>query len=100
MSRGFALYELGEPEEAAAEWLAAVRLDPNEPFARAGLAVGLYGLGQVEEATEQYAKALILDKRYIDTESLRLDVRWKANALSVLRRLKEAYREGRVDTPR
>ena len=99
MSRGFALYGLAEFEEAAAEWLAAVRLDPNEPFARAGLAVGLYRLGRVEEATEQYAKALILDKRYGDTKSLGLDIRWKANALGVVEKLKEISGHGIGKTP-
>ena len=55
MRRGFTLHELGEFRGAEAEWLAAVRLNPKQPFARAGLAVGLYGLRQIEEAKEQHA---------------------------------------------
>ncbi len=89
MSRGFTLYELAEFEEAVAEWFAAVQVDHNKPFARAGLAIGLYKLGHIERAKGQYAEALALDKRYGDTESLRLDMRWKANPLSVIERLME-----------
>lgn len=100
MSRGFALYELGEVKDAAAEWLAAVRLNPQEPFARAGLAVGLYRLGRVEEAKEQYTEAVELDKRYADIVSLSIDIRWKPNALTVLERLKEINADGIAEISR
>lgn len=87
MSRGFVLFELRQFPDALAEWTVAMRLQPNEPFARAALAVGLYENGEVAEAKSQYAKALALDPRYAETQTLRLDFRWKQHVLDNLRHL-------------
>jgi Flp pilus assembly protein TadD len=89
MSLGCALNELGDHEQAAAEWHAAVQINPKEPFARAALAIGVFRLGQLEDAKMQYGEALALDRRYADVDSLRLDIRWKPRALGILERLKD-----------
>jgi len=96
MSRGFTLYELAEFEQAVTEWLTAVRLNPKEPFARAGLAVGLYRLGHVDEARERYAEALALDKRYRNLENLRRDIRWKEAVLGAVKHLLERLQTGKM----
>jgi Flp pilus assembly protein TadD len=93
MSLGFAYYEQSEFREAIAQWQSAVQLNPKEPFARAGLALGLYTIGQVGGATNEYAMASLLDERYADPECLRLDIRWKAEAVHVLKRLRQLLRE-------
>ena len=73
-----------------------MRLNPKEPFARAGLAVGLYRLGHVDEARERYAEALALDKRYRNLENLRRDIRWKEAVLGDVKHLLERLQTGKM----
>ncbi len=82
-----ALFELRRFDEAVIEWRAAKVLDPKEPFARTALAVGLYAVGRVNDAKVQYAEAVMLDSRYGNPDSLSVDIRWKSDALNVLREL-------------
>ena len=89
MSRGFALFETGETNQAVVEWKAAKSIQPREPFARAALAVGLYATQRLDEAKVQYAGAVGLSSRYGDVDSLRLDIRWKPKALGIAKRLLE-----------
>ncbi len=101
MSRGFALFETGDTEQAVTEWRAAKKIEPREPFARAALAVGLYALGRVDDAKVQYSGALALSQRYGKLDSLRVDIRWKAKALGLAGRVLEllhAEQEASTDT--
>ena len=92
MSRGFALYELGEFQKASEEWSAAVRLNSREAFAHAALAVGLYEVGKVDDAKTEYDVALALDLRYAEPTNMRIDIRWTSRALQTARRLTELLR--------
>ncbi len=95
MSRGFALFEAGEVNQAVVEWKAAKRIEPRDPFARAALAVGLYATQRVDEAKVQYDGAVGLSARYGDPDSLRLDMRWKPKALGIAKRLLDLLRSDR-----
>ena len=87
MTLGLTLFEFERFQEAVAEWQEAKRLEPNEPFARAALAVGLYSVGRVDDAKVQCSAAVALDTRYDDAERLHIAIRWKLKPLDVLRQL-------------
>jgi len=85
MSLGFTLFELQDTNGALEQWRAAVGVDPNSPFARAGLAVGLWGAGDMDAAAREYSRAIVLDSRYGRVEDLGIDILWKPAVRAVLR---------------
>jgi Flp pilus assembly protein TadD len=98
VSVGFTRYELGDGPAAAKHWERAVSLNPNEPLARAALAVGLTATGRLTEAVEQYTIAVTLDARYGEPDRLAIDIRWKPAARQALQRvMKLSARERRPD---
>ena len=84
MCLGFTRFELGEQVRALDHWAAAVQQDPNSPFARAALAVGLYATGDRDNAEIQYRIAVSFDARYADVDSLAIDIRWKPEVRAIL----------------
>jgi tetratricopeptide (TPR) repeat protein len=89
MSLGFTLFELGDKGKALHQWIIAADIEPESPFARAALAVGLYSSGDLEGAAIQYHRAVILDPRYAQSEALAIDIRWKPPVRAVLNEVKE-----------
>jgi tetratricopeptide (TPR) repeat protein len=98
MSLGFTLFELGDKTGALHHWTVAERIEPESPFARAALAVGLYATGDPENAAIQYDRAKTLDSRYGDSVALAIDIRWKEPVRAILaeiERLKESSKGDR-----
>jgi tetratricopeptide (TPR) repeat protein len=84
MCLGFAAFELGDKSKAIDQWTRAARLEPQSPFARAALAVGLYSIQDLDNAGVQYEQAMALDARYAQPEALATDIRWKPPVRAIL----------------
>jgi hypothetical protein len=68
---GYALYELGRYDEAAASWSRAIHVTGGrDPDSLAGLALALDALGRRRQAAEVLRKAIALDARYGDPDRL------------------------------
>jgi tetratricopeptide (TPR) repeat protein len=97
MCLGFVSFELGDLKKSVEHWTAAVRLQPESPFAHAALAAGLYSIQDVDNARIQYQVATAIDARYAAPEELAIDVRWKApirTTLGAVKHLVESEIEG------
>jgi tetratricopeptide (TPR) repeat protein len=64
------LLESGRPEESAAEYRAALQIDPSSYAAHYGLGYALFVSGSLEEAGEELRRAIAIDSRSFAHESL------------------------------
>jgi tetratricopeptide (TPR) repeat protein len=60
----FALYALGESDQAIELYQRALKIDPNFVLARYDLAVTYRGLGEVDKAIEEYEKVLKINPKF------------------------------------
>jgi tetratricopeptide (TPR) repeat protein len=60
----FALYALGEVDQAIDLYQRALKIDPNFVLARYDLAVAYRGMGEVDKAIAEYEKALKINPRF------------------------------------
>lgn len=60
----FALYALGESDQAIGLYQRALKIDPNFVLARYDLAVTYRGLGEVDKAIAEYEKVLKINPRF------------------------------------
>ena len=59
-TQGEALFQAGRPAEALTRFVAALRLDPEDPLLHNGLGVVLHALGETEKARVSFRRALQL----------------------------------------
>lgn len=67
LERGFAYYQLGDYENASADWTAAAELQPNNPIALNNLGFALYALGASDAAIAKWQRAIDLDPSLADS---------------------------------
>lgn len=87
---GIALAEADRLDAAIAEYRAALKLAPDEPFVHYNLGKALHQLGQRDEAVREYQIALRLDPHYADAQANLAAVLGESgdttSAIAVLRR--------------
>ena len=86
----FCFYELGQHDEAIAQWRAALTLsNQNSPDANAGLGMALYVAGSRDEGFRYYQRASALNEDYRDESLLRSKYLWGDKAIADSRPLRE-----------
>lgn len=78
----FCLYDLGQRDEAIAQWQAAIALLPESQDAHAGLGMALFQAGRTDEGIAEYRKAIELGGNYRDEAWIRRERFWSDKALA------------------
>lgn len=76
---GFDLFDAGEFEKAIPFFTKASQIDPNNPEPIGGLAITYEALGVSDVADKAFLKAVSLDERYADYDSLMQMLLWTPN---------------------
>jgi tetratricopeptide (TPR) repeat protein len=92
---GFAYFDAGRFEESISALVRASELNPNEADVYAGLAISYEAMGLSDYAEEAFRKAVSLDKRYADYDSLVQTLFWTPRQAEKLRLIAERISQRR-----
>ena len=86
----FCLYDLDRKDEAIANWLQALSIEPNSPDANAGLGMAFYTTGRQDDGIAFYRTALGINAKYSDEEWLGTVALWSEHAIADSRAIRAA----------
>ena len=85
--RGFVYLTMSKHTFAYDDFQTALKLDPTERFALAGLPIALYALGQIDEAVTRWRALVETDPRYADADWVGKDFDWPPAMIEEARKL-------------